>query len=48
MDNEELLSLFNKNDVLTSLTFGMSELDILKELQYAGSKKGYKYVNIEY
>lgn len=48
VDNEELLALFNKNDVLTSLTFGMSELDILKELQYAGSKKGYKYVNIEY
>ena len=48
VDNEELLALFNKNDVLTSLTFGMSELDILKELQYAGSKKGYKYINIEY
>lgn len=48
INNKKLLALFNKKNALTSLTFGMSELDMLKELQSIGSKKGYKYINIEY
>lgn len=48
VNNEKLLAFFNESNILTSLTFGMSELDILKELKDIGSKKGYKYVNIEY
>ncbi|MCY7823297.1 hypothetical protein MOB34_05680 [Bacillus spizizenii] len=46
-NSEKLIEELRKNNHVTELVFGISQIDLLKNICEVGNTKGYNYVNIE-